>query len=382
MTREIYLDNCATTKPYSEVIEYMNYVNKEVYGNPSSLHRKGIEAEKLIKKARQSIADSIDVLNKEIFFTSGGTEANNLAIIGYLKANPRKGRHIITSKIEHPSVLEVFKSLQDEGYNVEYIDVDKNGIIDLEILKSKISSETALISVMYVNNETGSIQPVDEIANIRNACNSDTVFHVDAVQAFGKLKIKPGKSKIDMLSISSHKIHGPKGVGALYKTGNIKIRPIIFGGGQETLIRSGTENLVGICGFGLASEISQNNINSSWKKVLELNELFRIKLKESIEKITILSPQDASPYILNVSFADVKGEVLLHHLEEKEIFVSTGSACSSRKNRHSHVLQAMGCHSNIIDGAVRFSFCEENTVEDIKFTIEALKEIIPKIALK
>lgn len=380
--QEVYLDNSATTRPYDEVAEYMNYINKFIYGNPSSLHKKGIEAEKMMKKARQSIADTLGASPKEIFFTSGGTESNNLAIIGYLRANPRKGKHVITSKIEHPSVLEVFKFLEENGYNVDYIDVDKNGIIDLEMLKKKISKETALISIMYVNNEIGSIQPIDEIVKIRNTCNKETVFHVDGVQAFGKFKINPAKSGIDLLTISSHKIHGPKGIGALYVNEKVRIKPIIFGGGQETLIRSGTENLAGICGFGLACEICNENINANWSKVLEINKYFRNKLKENIKDIIIISPEDASPYILNVSFKNIKGEVLLHHLEEKEIYISTGSACSSRKSKRSHVLQAMGLSGDIIDGSVRFSFSEINTLEEIDYTVDALKEIIPKIRFK
>ncbi|NMB98538.1 MAG: cysteine desulfurase [Clostridiaceae bacterium] len=380
--KEVYLDNSATTRPYTEVTEFMDYINKEIYGNPSSLHKKGIEAEKMIKKARQSIADALDVSDKEIFFSSGGTETNNLAIIGYLRANPRKGRHVITSKIEHPSVLEVFKFLEENEYKVDYIDVDKNGIIDLELLKSKITSDTALISVMYVNNETGSIQPVDEIARIRNVRNKETALHVDAVQAFGKLRINPAKSGIDMLTMSSHKIHGPKGVGALYINKNIKVKPIIFGGGQEALIRSGTENLAGICGFALACELVHKNIDINWSNVLEMNNSLRDKLMEGFENITVISPQDASPYILNVSFKNLKGEVLLHHLEEKEIYVSTGSACSSRKNRRSHVLQAMGYSTDIIDGSIRISFSELNTMEDINIIADALENIVPRIRFK
>jgi len=379
MDKEIYFDNSATTRPFDEVIDYMSYINREVYGNPSSLHTKGIEAERLMKKSRETIANSLDVSSKEIFFTSGGTEANNLAILGYLRANPRKGRHVLTTKIEHPSILEVFKYLQEEGYSVDYIDVDQNGIIDLDMLENKITSDTALISVMYVNNEMGAIQPINEIASIRNMCNKETILHVDAVQAYGKLQIKPIKSNINMITFSSHKIHGPKGVGALYKEDKIKIKPIILGGGQETLVRSGTENIPGICGFGLAAEIIHNNIENNWNTVSELNKMFRMMLEENIEEFSIISPQNSSPYILNVSFSNVKGEVLLHHLEEKNIYVSTGSACSSRKNKHSHVLKAMGYKSNKIDGAIRFSFCEFNSKQDIIETINALKEIIPKI---
>jgi cysteine desulfurase len=383
MNREVYLDNSATTRPYDDVLDYMNYVNKNTYGNPSSLHTKGIEAEKLVKKARSIIAQSIDVESKDIYFTSGGTESNNLAILGYLKANPRKRKHIITTKIEHPSVLEVFKYLEGEGYRADYIDVDKDGVILLDMLMDKINEDTALISVMYVNNETGTIQPIEEIARIRNIRNNDTVLHVDAVQAYGKLKIKPEKLGIDLMTFSSHKIHGPKGVGALFSRKGIRIQPIIWGGGQELSIRSGTENVPGICGFGLSADITHNNIDKSLEKVTKLKRMFAKLLRESIEEeeYEIISPENSSPYIINVSFNNIKAEVLLHHLGEKSIFVSTGSACSSRKTRHSHVLQAMGVSPQKIDGAIRFSFSAENEKEDVITTIKALKEILPKIRI-
>ncbi len=379
MNREIYLDNSATTKPLNEVVNYINTINTYYYGNPSSLHSKGIEAEKLVKKARQAIADSLNADAKEMVFTSGGTEANNLAILGYLEANPRKGRHVITSSIEHPSVLEVFKYLEGKGYSVDYIKVGANGIIDVEDLRSKINDNTALISIMHVNNEVGSLQPVEEIARIRNSVNREAVLHVDAVQAYGKIKITPRKSGIDMLSASSHKIHGPKGVGALYVSRNIRIKPILLGGGQESLLRSGTENVSGIGGFGLASETVLKSIDANYSAVGALKEKLLKALKENLEAFTPVSPEEGLPYILSLSFESVRSEVLLHHLEERGIFVSAGSACSSRKNVHSHVLKAMGFKTSNIEGTIRISLSPFNTEEDIYETVEALKEIIPRI---
>ncbi|HHW47915.1 MAG TPA: cysteine desulfurase [Clostridiaceae bacterium] len=380
---EVYLDNSATTRPYDEVIEYMNEINKYMYGNPSSLHTKGIEAEKLIKKARETISESLGVSSKEVYFTSGGTESINLAIRGYLEANPRLGNHIVTTKIEHPATLEVCKYLEEKGYKVDYIGVDEKGVVRLKELEEKINDKTALISVMMVNNETGSIQPVDEIAAIRNARNRDAVMHVDAVQAYGKMQVLPYKQGIDMLSVSSHKIHGPKGTGALYVNRKLRIKPIIFGGGQESSLRSGTENVPGICGFGLAVEKTFEKIEENRLKVEKLRSLLCDMLKkEGFEEYKINSPDNGSPYILNISFPNVKAEVLLHHLEEKKIFVSTGSACSSRKRKLSHVLEAMSLRTCDIEGAVRFSFSSFNTEEDIIYTVDALKEILPKIRIR
>lgn len=382
MHREIYLDNSATTRPFDEVIDYMNDINRNMYGNPSSLHTKGIEAERLIKKARETIADSMNVTAREIYFTSGGTESNNLAVSGYLEANPRKGKHIITTNIEHPSVLEVYRNLENHGYAVDYIDVDSSGIINIEDLKAKITGDTALISIILVNNEIGSVQPIEEIVKAKNSINRETVIHVDAVQAYGKFILMPKKQGVDMVSISSHKIHGPKGVGALYVSKSIRIKPIIFGGGQESMLRSGTENVAGICGFGLAAEMIFRNIEENRSKVEKLRALFIDKLKDSTLQYRIVSPGNSSPYILNVSFGNVRAEVLLHHLEEKNIYVSTGSACSSRKNVHSHVLKALGLEACDIEGAVRFSFSALNNEQDITDTLEALAEILPRIQIK
>lgn len=382
--KEIYLDNSASTQPYDEVIEYMNIINRDSYGNPASLHSKGIEAERLIKNARGAIAQSIHVDPKNIYFTSGGTESNNLALLGYLNANPRKGKHIITTKIEHPSVLEVFRYLKKLGYQTEYIDVNRYGIIELDALANKIQENTALISIMHVNNEIGAIQPLENIGRIIGSKNKNTILHVDAVQAYGKLEIAPKKNGIDLMSISSHKIHGPKGVGALYIREGLKVEPIILGGGQEFLVRSGTENVPGVSGFGLAASIIHARMDENMKKVIKLKNEFVRLLGFTFEQkdYDILSSEIASPYIINVSFSNIKAEVLLHHLAEKGIYVSTGSACSSRGTKLSHTLLAMGIQPPKIKGAIRFSLSSMNSKEDIIFAVNALKEILPKIHIK
>ncbi len=380
--KEIYLDNSATTKPYDEVVDYITEVSRNYYGNPSSLHTKGIAAENLVKKARMQIAEVLKADPKEILFTSGGTEANNMAVMGYLRANPRAGKHIITSQIEHPSVLEVFKHLALEGYRVDYIPVDKQGIINLDALRQVVDKETALLSFMFTNNEVGANQPIAEIVRIRKELCPTAVLHVDAVQAFGKTQINAAGMSIDLLSLSSHKIHGPKGIGALYIKKGIKVKPIIFGGGQEAALRSGTENVPGICGFGLAAELSYAKLEENHVKVSSLKKYFVKKIREDFENAVINSSDDALPYIINISFANLKSEVLLHHLEQKKIYVSTGSACSSHKSSHSHVLKAMGVPVKYIDGAIRFSLSAENTQQDLDLTIEALKEIIPVISIK
>ncbi len=379
MYSEIYFDNSATTKPYDEVNELVQDINKNFYGNPSSLHLKGIEAERKVNAARETVAASLGVDSRQIIFTSGGTESNNLAIRGYLDANQRKGKHIITTKIEHPSVLEVCKYLESMGYGIDYLGVNQAGVIELDELRSKITKETALISIITVNNETGAIQPVEEAVKIKNAVNPEAAFHTDAVQAFGKLLLTPAKWGIDLMSVSSHKIHGPKGVGALYAAKKARIKPILFGGGQESMLRSGTENVSGICGFGLAAEITCKSLELHREKAVVLKRTFLDKLACSDFKYKVISNENASPYIVNVSFENLKAEVLLHHLEERSIFVSTGSACSSRKKKQSHVLQSMGLSPQMIDGALRFSFSAQNSEEEIIKVVEALQEIVPRI---
>ncbi len=382
MQKEIYLDNSATTRQYDDVTSLMADIAANKYGNPSSLHTKGMEAEKLVNSARKEIADSLGAEPREIYFTSGGTESNNLAIRGYLDANPRKGKHIITTKAEHPSVMEVYRHLEEQGYRVDYIGIDEKGSIDLRELRDKISSETSLISFIMVNNETGAIQQMDRIAAIRDELNPQAVIHADAVQAYGKIRILPEKSGIGLMSLSSHKIHGPKGVGALYVSRRIRIKPLFFGGGQEALMRSGTENVPGIAGLGLAAKMTFEKLESNYDKVSNIKQRFIEMLAGSGIEHRVNSPEDASPYVINISFADVRAEVLLHHLEQKGIYVSTGSACSSHKNTRSHVLTAMSVPAALIDGAIRFSLSGFNTQAEIEQTVDALKDIIPVIDIK
>ncbi len=381
MCRQIYMDNSATTRPYDEVIEYMSCINKDIYGNPSSLHRKGIEAERIIKKSRVSIANSINADKDEIYFTSGGTESNNFAIRGYLNANKHSGSHIVTLKTEHPSVLEVYKHLANMGYSVDFVDVDSKGVINLEQLEKILTQDTSLISIILVNNETGTIQPIDEIIKIKNKVNRDICIHVDAVQAFGKIKLDVKKGGYDLLSVSSHKIHGPKGVGALYINKKRKVNAIVFGGGQESMLRSGTENVPGIGGFAMAAEITYSNFIENYNKVTEIRDMFVNGLESEINGYKLLSPKNGLPYILNISFENVKAEVLLHFLEQENIYVSTGAACSSRKNIHSHVLTAMGVQKGDIEGSIRFSFSSFNSVDEVPIVIDALKKILPKIKI-
>lgn len=370
----IYFDNSATTKPHKEVVDEVVLCMENYFGNPSSAHRLGIEAEKRMKTARENVAKLINAQANEIVFTSGGSESNNTAIKGIV----RMGDHIISSKIEHPSVLKTLKELEEEGIEVTYLDVDNNGVINLEQLKNSIKNNTKLVTIMHVNNEIGSIQPIEKIIKIVKDTNKKTKIHVDAVQSAGKIKIDVKKLDVDLMSISSHKIHGPKGSGGLYIKKGINIKPLISGGGQENEIRSGTENLPMISGFGVASKIILDNIENKIKHVNNIKEHFVNRLSE-IEDIRINSPIDDVHIgnILNVSFKGIKGEVLLHALEDYDIYVSTGSACSAKKSSHkNYVLPAIGLDECYISGAIRFSFSYLNTIEEVDATIEALKSIL------
>lgn len=378
--REVYLDNSATTFVDTEVIKKIKETFDDVYGNPSSLHRKGLQAEKLVKEARRKVAQVLHSNPDEIVFTSGGTESNNLAVKGCARSCKRKGNGLITTKIEHPSVLNTCKQLEEEGFNVTYLDVDSQGIVSCEQLKESITQETILVSIMYVNNEVGSIQPIDKVSKIIKEQQS-CLFHVDGVQAFGKLKIDLRNLGIDLLSISGHKINGPKGIGALYIKEGVKIKPLFGGGEQEKGIRSGTENVSGITGLGKAAEIAYENLEQKIGKIRELkNQLYNGIITEIKDiKLNGPNPEDpekSSPHILNVSFLGVKGEVLVHSLEEHGIYVSTGSACSSRKNVYSHVLKAMGLKEEEVESAIRFSLSPYNTQEDIDFVISRLKQVV------
>ena len=376
--REIYLDNSATTKAYEDVGKLVYKVMCEDYGNPSSMHAKGVEAEKYIKEAKENFARLLKVQEKEIFFTSGGTESDNLALMGVAYANRRAGNHLITSGIEHPAILNTMRHLEEEGFRVTFLPVDKYGRIKLEALKEALCDETILVSLMYVNNEVGSVQPVAEAASIVKAYNKKILFHVDAVQGFGKYRIYPKKLKVDMCSISGHKIHGPKGTGVLYIDSNVKIKPIVFGGEQQKNVRSGTENVPGIAGISLAAKMIYENLDEKVETMRKLKQRF-IEGVAKIEHTTIhgLYDETSAPHIVSVGFAGIRSEVLLHALEEKGIYVSSGSACASNHPQVSGVLKGIGAKQEFLDATLRFSMSEFTTAEDIDDTLDTLYNIVP-----
>ena len=368
---KVYLDNAATTELLPSVVDEVKYVIENVYGNPSSLHSIGLEAEKIVRNSREIIAKSLGVETGEVYFTSGATESDNTAIFGSVYANSRRGKHIITSKIEHPAVLNCFKKLEQEGFNVTYLDVDSNGIIDIDQLKNAISDQTIFISVMAVNNEIGSIEPIREIAKLKREYNF--ILHTDAVQAYTKIPCNL-YNVADLISISGHKVHALKGIGALIVKKGIKISPFILGGGQEGGFRSGTENVPGIASF--AKAVSEK---ADTEKIAHLREI----LKEGISniknaKINAYNDGNSAPHILSVSFNGLRGEVLMHMLEEKGIFVSTGSACHSNRFGESHVLSAIGLNKNEIGGTIRFSLGELNTEEEVKYCVDVLTKELNK----
>ena len=373
---EAYFDNAATTAVFPEVKNLMVRLLEADYGNPSSLHMKGVEAENYIKTARQQIAAEIKCQDKEIVFTSGGTESNNLAIIGAALAHRRSGRHIITSNIEHASVSATMDFLQKEGFEVTQIGVDANGFFDLGMLKDALREDTILVSTMYVNNEIGTIEPIEQISKIIKAYNPSILYHVDAIQAFGKLRFSPKKLGVDLMSFSGHKIHGPKGSGALYIRDKVLLRPIIYGGGQQKEMRSGTENVPAIAGMGLATKLMYENHDAKMDKMRILKQAF-------IDKVTafdgVYSNSGEAPHIASISFTGVRSEVMLHALEEREIYVSAGSACSSNKPHISNVLQAIGLPKERLESTLRFSFCENNTMEQVDYAIEVIGQLLPML---
>ena len=371
---EAYLDNAATTFVFPQVKDLMGKVMEEDFGNPSSLHKKGVEAEQYIKEAKETIAKFLKVEPKEIVFTSGGTESNNMALIGSAYANQRRGKHIITTRIEHASVYEPLMHLEKEGFQITYLPVDEHGIVKLDALKEALTDETVLVSIMYVNNEIGSIQPIEEIGKIIKSYREDILFHVDAIQAYGKLKIYPKRAKVDLLSVSGHKIHGPKGSGFLYIKDKTKIQPILFGGGQQKGMRSGTENVPAIAGLSLASKLMYENHEEKIEKLNILKERF-IKGVSEIENVTNNSGE--APHIISISFPGVRSEVLLHALEEKGVYVSSGSACSSNHPAISGTLKAIGLDKNHWESTLRFSLSIFTTEEEVDFAIQCLKELVP-----
>ncbi len=377
---EAYLDNSATTRCLECVTEKMVRVMRTDYGNPSSLHKKGVEAEHYIKEAKTFFAENLKVQEKELYFTSGGTESNNLAVMGAALANQRTGKHLITTAIEHPSVLNVMKYLETCGFRVTYLPVDKNGIVSFDALRDAVSQETILLSVMYVNNEIGSVQPIKEIAQTVRMQNPRVLFHVDAIQAYGKYRIYPKKEGIDLLSVSGHKIHGPKGIGLLYVSEKAKIRPILFGGEQQKGIRSGTENVPGTAGIAEAAKECYRDLEEKTDRMYRLKEKL-ITGAERLDGVTVngRTGRDSAPHIVSLSFAGVRSEVLLHALEEKGIYVSAGSACSSNKPSVSQTLQAIGLEKGLLGSTLRFSLSFETTEEEIAYCLEGLKEVLPML---
>ena len=377
---EVYLDNSATTRCFDEVAALMTQIMCEDYGNPSSLHRKGVQAEKYIRYAKDVIARNLKVNEKEIFFTSGGTESDNLAIRGCAYANCRSGRHLITTQIEHPAVLQTMKHLEEEGFRITYLPVDEKGCIRLEDLERAITGETILVSIMHTNNEVGSLQPIVQAGALIKRMNPQILFHVDAVQGYGKFKIYPKKMKIDLLSVSGHKIHGPKGVGFLYVGEKVKIKPVVFGGGQQNGIRSGTENVPGIAGMAKAVEIVYSNLDKETEKLYRIKKTF-VEGVRKLDGIVVNGHPDetGAPHVVSVSVKGVRSEVLLHALEDKGIYVSAGSACSAHKPQPSATLRAMGIPQDLLGSTIRFSFSVFTTMEEINYTLQTMYDIIPML---
>ena len=377
---EAYFDNSATTRCFEEVKDIVVKTMMEDFGNPSAMHQKGVDAEGYVKESARTLAQILKVTEKEILFTSGGTESNNLALIGGALANKRSGNHIITTAVEHAAVSQPVAFLQEQGFEVTTLPVDGHGVVKLDALEKALRPDTILVSTMMVNNETGAVLPIEEIGRLVHEKNPQTTFHVDAIQAYGKYRIYPKKWNIDLLSVSSHKIHGPKGVGFLYVNEKTKIQPLILGGGQQKGMRSGTDNVPGIAGLGVAAKKIYSHIDENVSSMMELKKYFAQELLK-LENVEINGPEveKGAPYILNVSFLGVRSEVLLHTLEDMNIYVSAGSACSSHKRAGSASLAALRLTPERKESAIRFSFCEFTTKEEIDYTLEALKKVLPML---
>lgn len=375
---EVYLDNSATTRVLPEVAELMNKIMTEDYGNPSSMHFKGMQAENYVKHAKEQIAKVLKVNEKEILFTSGGTESDNMALIGCAMANKRAGMHLITTKIEHPAILQTMKYLEQQGFEVTYLPVDEYGRVRPEDLQRSMRRDTILVSVMYTNNEIGAVQPIAELGALIKRMNPRTLFHVDAVQGFGKYRIWPKRMNIDLMSVSGHKIHGPKGVGFLYIGEKVKIHPIIWGGGQQKGMRSGTENVPGVAGIGLATERIYEHLDEDVERLYDIREAFINGLSGLDQVVVNGRPgRETAPHIVSVSIWGVRSEVLLHALEDRGICVSAGSACASNHPQTSETLKAIGVERDLLDSTIRFSFSIFTTMEEIEYTLQALYDIIP-----
>ncbi len=377
---EVYLDNSATTRCFDEVAQLTHKILCEHYGNPSSMHHKGVEAERYVRDARETLAKILKVNEKEILFTSGGTESDNIALVGTAMANHRRGRHLITTQIEHPAVLQPMAYLQNQGFEVTYLPVDKEGRIRLSDLEQAIRPDTILVSIMHTNNEIGSLQPIAEAGELIKKCNPQTLFHVDAVQGFGKFYIYPKKMQIDMLSVSAHKIHGPKGVGFLYLREGAKVNPIMYGGGQQKGMRSGTENVAGSAGMALAAEMVYKELNRDMEKMYGL----RKRLIDGVRQIDNVKvngcpDREGAAHIVSLSVRGVRSEVLLHALEERGIYVSAGSACAAHKPQPSATLRAIGVEKELLESTIRFSLSVFTTREEIEYTVQALCEMVPML---
>ncbi|MDF2677241.1 MAG: iscS1 [Bacillota bacterium] len=377
---EIYLDNSSTTKVRKEVLNEIIDINENYYGNPSSIHRKGLEIEKKITQARKSVAKILNAKQEEIYFTAGGTESNNIAIYGLL-GNLNDNNNIITTKIEHPSVYNIFKYFEKK-VNVKYLNTDEQGKINLDELLSFVDENTSLVSIMLVNNEIGTIQDINKVVELVKSKNKKTKIHVDAIQAYGKIKIDVNKTMVDTISFSSHKIHGPKGVGGLYIRHNTKLTPSIFGGNQEKGVRPGTENTPNIVGFGKACELVYENFEEEQKKLYDLKQEYAKRLIDEIENIKInscLNEIDGAPHILNVSFKNIRGEVLVHYLENLGIYVSTGSACSSKAKTDNRILSAINLNPDYLDGTIRISLGYFNSFDEIEYVVKSIKKSVEEI---
>lgn len=376
--RDIYLDNSATTRCFPEAAALMNEIFLEDYGNPSSMHHRGVTAERRVLEAKKTLAGLLKVKEKNLYFTSCGTESDNLAIIGGALAAQRRGRHLITTRIEHPAVLEAMKYLEAQGFEITYLGVDRDGLVSAEEAAAAMRPDTILVSVMHTNNEIGSVQPIEEIGRAVKAVNPRVLFHVDAVQGFGKSLILPKRMHIDLLAASGHKIHGPKGVGLLYVADGVRLEPILHGGGQQGGMRSGTENVPGIAGMALAAKLLCGNLDEDRQRLFAMKNRLIDRLREIPDiEFNGRTDETAAPHILSVRVRGVRAEVLLHALEDKGIYVSSGSACSSNHPRPSETLAAIGTPASEMDNSIRMSLSVMNTMEEMDAAAQAVGEIVP-----
>ena len=380
MKRVIYADNAATTKLDIDAFEAMKTYLLDEYGNASQPYSFSRSPKKALQEARIIIASCINAESDEIYFTSGGTESNNLAIIGSALANKRAGMHVITTSIEHASVMNPFIWLSENGFEVTYLGVDAYGQIKLEELKNAIRPDTILVSIMHVNNEIGALQPIEEAGKVIKAVNPKCLFHVDAIQSYGKMAIFPKKWNVDMLSVSGHKIHGPKGSGFLFIKDKTKVKPLIHGGGQQKGMRSGTENVPAIAGLAIASEEMYQNLEQNREHLFALRDYF-IEEVEKLDGVTVngKKDRDSAPHIVSVSIEGVRAEVILHTLEDRNVYVSAGSACASNKPAISGTLQSIGLKKELLDSTVRFSFSIHTTKEELDYALEVMRQSIPML---